>query len=402
MRKPRLNATSASNNAAEDDISLFRGGLFYRLQLQCNLIGVHGWNLPRRIALILAVAWLPLVIITALFGRDQLGGLLKDYVVYSRIVIAVPALLIGQLFMEWAFRTIISHVKEAELLGEEDLRKFDGVIAIQKRLRDSDFPELIILALVFADLVLLSDSKVANAPAWATIKNGGMAHLSAAGWYYGLVSVPIYQFLMGLNLWKWILWAFFALRLSRMDLKLVATHLDGHGGLGFLSLSPAAFGATAFAVSTAIGGAWRDEILHSGRRLASFELPVAILLVLLFAVGLGPLCFFVERLTTLRKTAMLKYGILAQLQATDFHDRWISDHRSREKEPLGMTEATKLIDLAISYDCIKRMWPFPIDKSTLVGFALAILVPLVPVVLAEIPFSAIVNGLFEAVKAVPI
>jgi hypothetical protein len=47
------------------------------------------------------------------------------------------------------------------------------------------------------------------------------------------------------------------------------------------------------------------------------------------------------------------------------------------------------------------MWPFPADKGTLIGLALAVVAPLFPAVLAEFPLSVIVKGLLQAVKAVP-
>src|SRR5262249_16672348 len=114
---------------SEDDISLFRGGPFYRAQAFMHLIEPGRWNLGRRVTFILAISWLPLVIVTALFVPDQLGGLLKNTLVNSRIAVAIPVLLIGQFMMDSRFCTIISHVRKTKLLEGEDRRKLDGVIA---------------------------------------------------------------------------------------------------------------------------------------------------------------------------------------------------------------------------------------------------------------------------------
>jgi hypothetical protein len=79
------------------------------------------------------------------------------------------------------------------------------------------------------------------------------------------VSAPIFQLLLGLSSWKWLLWVAFAFKLSRRDLKLVPTHPDEHGGLGFLSLTPAAFAPIAFAASAVLSNlgytppSWRPE-----------------------------------------------------------------------------------------------------------------------------------------------
>jgi hypothetical protein len=364
------------------------------------MIKVDRWIPWRMVASLLAVIWLPLVIITALYHRDQLVGLLKDYRLYSRIVIAGPVLLVGQVLMENRFRVVVNHVWEAGLLGAEDLRKLDGVLGTIKRLRDSPFPELIIAMLAFVDIALIWRGNMVTSPAWAVYRSGGAIHLTSTGWYYGLVSLPIYQLLLGLDLWKWLLWSFFLFRLSRMDLKVVATHPDAHGGLGFLGLSPVGFFPAAFGLSVAIGGTWRNQILNYGSSLASFQLPAIVFLVLIFTIALGPLACFVSRLDVLRRSALLEYGVLAQRHATDFHEKWIL-HRKGPEVNFTAPEVSALADFAISYRNIKSLRPFPADKGTLVGLALAVLVPLFPVVLAEIPFSVIVKGLLQAVKAVP-
>ena len=383
-----------------DNLSLFCGGPFYRLQVLLHLIRVPRWDLSRRIACSLAICWLPLIILTVLFHREELPGLLRDYKVYSRIVIAIPVLLVGQLLMEDRFRIIVKHVWSARLLTDEGQHQLDGVIATLIRLRDSNLPELLMLLLVLADLVIIGPDRLASGPAWASWRTDGTAHLTAAGWYYLFVSVASYQFLILLSLWKWLIWSFFLFKMSRMDLTLVATHPDLHGGLGFLGLAPIAFIPVAIAVSASIGGTWRQQILE-GARLVSFALPAVILVALIFMFELGPLCFFVSRLTLLRKRAMLEYGILSQTRAIEFHYRWIS-HQDDHDEEHFVPGVAMLADLATSYNNIERMQPLPIDKTTLITLALAVLIPLFPVVLAEIPLSVILNALFQAVKAAPI
>jgi hypothetical protein len=114
---------------------------------------------------------------------------------------------------------------------------------------------------------------------------------------------------------------------------------------------------------------------------------------------LGPLCFFVPRLTLLRNNALLEYGVLAQFYATNFHEKWILRRASRETETPNVT---MLADLARSYGNIMRIRPFPIDKETLIALAVAVLLPLVPVILAEHPLSVIIKGLIQAVGSAPI
>lgn len=401
MRKPRI-TPDIEASARADELSLFCGGPLYRLQVSMHLIKIPQWNLARRVTCLLAISWLPLVIITAWLRPEELSGLLKDYLVYSRVVIALPVLLVGQLLMETRFRVVVEQVREAHLVSDEDQHQLDTVIGTLKRLRDSALPETLIAALVLAELVIIGPGRLITGPAWAASRDGGAAHLTAAGWYYLLVGVLIYQFLVLLGFWKWSVWSYFLYRLSRMELRLVATHPDLHGGLGFLGLAPVAFIPIAVAISIAIGAAWRYEILHTTTNLASYLVSAIALVVLIFMFELGPLCFFLWKLSVLRQKGILEYGVLAQVHATEFHKKWISRPEDRARELFEEPNVTMLADFDIIYNNIKRMQPLPVDRNTLIGLALAVLVPLLPAVLAEIPLRVILKELISAVRAATI
>src|SRR5271169_7169859 len=96
----------ASANAGSTEVSLVRGGPFYRAQETARLIAPDRWNLGRRVIFAIAIGWLPLVLITLLFNPRAVLGLLSDYTVNARVLVGVPVLLAGQLVMETAFRTI--------------------------------------------------------------------------------------------------------------------------------------------------------------------------------------------------------------------------------------------------------------------------------------------------------
>src|SRR5215831_7469864 len=94
------NAALETPDTPQRELSLIRGGPFYRAQRAAGLIRLEEWNHVRRVTVALALGWLPLIVITMLFNPKALGSLLVDYRVYSRMVIAVPVLLLGQLLTE--------------------------------------------------------------------------------------------------------------------------------------------------------------------------------------------------------------------------------------------------------------------------------------------------------------
>ena len=144
--------------------------------------------------------------LTTLLNLQGLNSLLRDYRVHARLLIAVPALLFGELLMEARFRAVMAHIRQARLLQAPDLEYMDGVIATLVRLRDSYLPELAVLVLLIIHTAVTYKGLVDPTP-WLARGSGNSLQLSVAGWYAVLVSAPIFQFLLGLSLWKWLLWA---------------------------------------------------------------------------------------------------------------------------------------------------------------------------------------------------
>ena len=380
------------------EISLVRGGPFYRSQEAIRLLTPERWNLGKRIAVAIGVGWAPLVVLTLLLKPRTIGDLLTDYVVNVRMLIAVPVLLAGQVLMENVCRMILRQIREAELLSSPDEAKMDLTILSLVRLRDSFVAEAVIVVIAYLQFATKIRSSQVIAHVWGLNDMGTGLHLSAAGWYFAVVSQLLYQLLLGISLWKWLLWIFFLFRLSRLDLHLVPTHPDHHGGLGFLGMSPVAIAPTVFVASAAIGSTWRTEILKYGAHLKDFKIEAIVLLVVLLLVAMGPLVFFVPKLNRLLRMGILQYGTLGQLHSTEFHKKWILNRTGHEEEFLAAPEISSLIDFASSYENVEKLQPFPLDRASLVAVILAVAIPMLPVVLAEIPFVTVLKGLLSAVK----
>jgi hypothetical protein len=374
-----------------------RGGPFYRLQQYSHLLDEDQWNIGRRIIFVIAVGWLPLLIMKLLFDRGNLVPFLRDYGVNARMFLAIPVLIIGQPLMEAHFRLIVDHVYKVRLLDETGLAKVKRIISEMMRLGDSVFPEIIILLLIAIRTSTAYQSLVVDSP-WMIYRTGNDFHLNMAGWYTVLVTATIFQFLLGLNLWKWLLWTIFAFRFSRLNLRVVATHPDENGGLSFLGMTPLAFAPIAFATTLVIGATFRREILHHSAHLKDFMLPGIVLVAIFAILALGPLVFFVPRLAKVRRRGILDYAVLGQLQSTDFHDKWVVHRADHEAEFMGAPEISTLCDYGSAYQNVENMKPFPTDRGALAGLAIAILIAALPTVIAQIPLVVILKQLLGALR----
>ena len=76
-----------------------------------------------------------------------------------------------------------------------------------------------------------------------------------------MLTDSLFQFLVGLGLWRWLLWSIFAFKLSKLNLNRTVSHPGENGGLGFLGMTPAAGGPIVLAACLAIGSTGRPEIL---------------------------------------------------------------------------------------------------------------------------------------------
>lgn len=389
---PQRNATTSQ---AAGDVSLIRGGPFYRVQHAARLLPSDRWNLGRRITLVIAVGWLPLLLMTALFHPHELRSLLADYRVNARLLIAVPILLIGQVVMETRFQMIVQHLHNSGLLDNQGQAQMDAIVRKLRHWRDSIWPELAIVIVVYVSIAAVFSAHLHENRPWALTGDG---HLMPAGWYYAFVSQLVYQFLIGLSLWKWLLWCYFLFRLSGVNLLLVPTHPDKHGGIGFLGLSPMGIAPVTLATAAAIGANWRYQILAQGAHLADFKLPAIVLLVIVIIVAVGPLALFVPKLAAVRRKGILEYGTLGQLHSMDFHQKWVVNRAGHEEEFLTAPEISTLTDYGSSYESIEKMQPFPVDKGAFLALAISVALPMLPTVLAEIPLKEVLKGLLEAVK----
>jgi hypothetical protein len=69
--------TNTLREPATNEVSFIRGGPFFRLQLTLRLIGPNQWNFTRRILILIAIGWLPLLMITVALNPEGLSSFIR-------------------------------------------------------------------------------------------------------------------------------------------------------------------------------------------------------------------------------------------------------------------------------------------------------------------------------------
>ena len=161
-----------------------------------------------------------------------------------RLLIAMPLMILAELVVHQRMRPVVGQFLDRGLIPDAARPQFDAAIASANRLRNSVAAEVLLIAFVYiVGVGFVWRTQVAlDVPSWYGVPVDGRLRPSAAGWWLGVVSLPLFQFLLLRWYFRLFIWARFLWQVSSIDLRFVPTHPDRAGGLGFL-------GAVAYAFS---------------------------------------------------------------------------------------------------------------------------------------------------------
>ena len=223
---------------------------------------------------------------------------------------------------------------------------------------------------------------------WRGTAEGG---LTAAGWWYALVSLPMFRFLLWRWLWRLFIWAALLWQTSKIQLRLLPTHPDQAGGIGTLGVAHVDLSPLIFAMSATLAATFAEEIKFAAVPLPQYAMPVTATVVGLTALSLVPLFFFTRRLLEVKQRGLLDYGGLATDYVQAFNRKWLQGGAG--DEPLiGSADVQSLADLGNSFGVIQNMQLVPISWSQISSLALAAALPMLPLVLFAVPLDQIVIG----------
>jgi len=381
-------------SALADSFSLTRGGPLHSLMVRLGHAGDERQRVIRRALLVAMMTWLPLFVLSVLHG-DAYGSkvsvpFLRDIAVNVRFLIAVPILILAESGIDDRWRILVLQFLRSGLVQEKELSPFEAAIERTTRLRDSVLPELLILLAAFLPVLFVrSEPLLIGISNWhATV---GSDQITPAGWWFSLVSTPIFRFLMFRWFWRMILWTYFLWRVSRLNLSYVATHTDMAAGLGFLSEGQKAFSPIVFAGGTVIAAQVGNTITYLGATLSSQKLPMIAYGVLAIIILLAPLLVVAPVLLKVKRNALREYGILVTRHNQLFDQKWIQRGQPSDESILGNPDASSLVDLGGSFTVIRQMGIVPIDKPTLVTLALAAALPMIAVALYATPTDELIR-----------
>lgn len=353
----------------QSDFSLVLGGPLFQLFRRARLEGDHLELLYRRVVIITAIAWLPLLVLVMLApanGPADRLSFFRDVEAHVRFLVALPVLIAAELIVHARLSPLVRRFVERRIVLPEDLPKLQDAVDSAMRLRNSAAAEVVLLvgAYVFG-LTLWSHRVPIVQATWFAGPDGRWA-LTPAGYWYVFVSLPIVQFILLRWYLRFFIWFRFLWRVSRIPLNLIPSHPDKCGGLGFLGKSSYAFGPILFAQGALLAAVVASRVLDRGESLLSFKLQIGAVIAFFVVAILGPLTMFSARMAAVRRKGLTEYGLLAQRYVEGFHRKWVVGASAPPDDLLGAADIQSLADLGNSYGLVRdmRLVPFGLDDIT--------------------------------------
>jgi hypothetical protein len=374
----------------------------YHLESWLGLMRAGHPRVVRRAILAVAIAWLPLALLTLVRGDfmrpDHANAFILDFGCYARFLIALPLLVFAEAQCAPRLTAIARQFIAAGLIAEADRPAYERAVVSTRRLLRSRAAEVAAFILAYALVLAVVASKPdAALPLWHGVIWGDRLLPTPAGWWGLLVSLPLLFVLLLGWLWRVALWTRFLWLMSRIELKLVPSHPDGVAGLGFLTTSLEAFLPLAFAFGVLAAGPVLNHVIHRGASPTQFRLQavgVAVFAVVLFGT---PLLVFLRRLIDAHHRAVLAYGAFAIRAGQQFERKWLAEQPVVDEQTLRDGDFSPTSGLYTIAGRAIQMRALPFAPRSVAVLGGAALLPFVPAELLRLPLDVVlrkVAGLF--------
>jgi hypothetical protein len=364
------------------------GGPFFELQRRLGVLREDALLAGRRAAIFVALAWgVPLVlslIAGRAFGPSAMHPFLLDFGAWARFFIAIGLFVLAEQQVEYGLQGKLGQLVRAPILAPASFEAAAKAVVRALRLRDSGAAEIVCLGLAIAgtlarlDILLTSDSST-----WAVQVADDTARLTLAGWWSVVCSAPLFYFLLFRGLWRYIVWAMLLWRIASLELRLVATHPDGKGGLAFLAEYPNAYSMFVFGMSAGMAITVVRHVFEANISSVTFGYIITGWLAIVFAFFAFPLLAFSKPLSELKEKSAQVLGA----QATRYH-------RAAERALVGRNLAAEaavpaVADPSAQFAASRKLSIFLMSRSAIAPLAGAALVPFAIAGATKLPYKEV-------------
>jgi len=368
-------------SARFQEFLISRGGPFYELQERLGLLHETAARAGRRAALFVGLAWGVPLLLTLLagtaFGPWDNHPYLLAVEAWARFFVAIALFVLMERSVEERLRVNLSHFVRAPLLAPSAVPDAARSVVAALRRRNSKTAEAVCLLLAYGitlvNFLMLSGGEDAT---WLISQGPDGASLTLAGWWCALVSSPLFWFLVLRWLWRHAVWALLLRDFAKLELRLVVTHPDRNGGLGFLAQYPNTFVLFVFALSSVVSAALARALIEGAIQPTVFTQVVTAWVVLVLSLFALPLTAFGKPLHRL-KDATLRASAAAATRRERAVERKLFGHNMVAEVDAEAAVPEDLPDAAKVYEAAKKLSTGLFSRAALLPVAAAAILPLV-------------------------
>src|SRR5271155_5508707 len=368
------------------------GGPFFELQRRLGGLREGALLAGRRAAIFVALAWgvplIPSLISGRAFGPADTHPFLLDFGAWARFLIAIGLFVLAEQQVGYGLNGKLGQLVRAPILAPASFEAAANAVVRALKRRNSGVAEIVCLGLAIAGtLAWLANLMTADSSTWAVQVSDDGSHMTLAGWWSIVCSAPLFYFLLFRGLWRYIVWAMLLWRIASLELRLVATHPDGKGGLAFLAEYPNAYSMIVFGMSSGMAITVVRHVFEANISSVTFGYIIAGWLAIVFAFFAFPLLAFSKPLSELKEKSAQVLGA----QATRFH-------RAAERALIGRnlaaddaaeTAAPAVADPSAQFAASRKLSIFLMSRSAIAPLAGAALIPFAIAGATRLPYKEV-------------
>lgn len=393
-----MNKSADLLSANYDGFSLVNGGLFYSLTAVFRGKEGSKKGLIRTSIAMVLLTWVPICILAIAGGTlndtDKTISFFEDFLFHVRFLLVVPFLILIERAVD---RSFIGYIKNSDnLIPNSQQDPFNRMVTRLDKLTNSYIPELLLLISMTVYIVLSWE----DLPIFDSARNyltTNENQLSIAAWYYILICIPIFQLLIFRWFWRWVVWVYSLIRISRFQLQIDPLHADNMAGLEYINLCPLTFSFILMAPSAILASIIGIDIIYEGAVLSSYTFHILVYVVFLPIVLYSPLLVFIPKLIEAKSYGVQRFGSLIRQHNLDYAAKWIEDTTGNKESILGTMDNSSLSDINGSYAPVQGIKLFPVNyKMISLSFVLNV-IPYLPLVFTYYSAADLFKALIQNV-----
>jgi len=396
-----------TDTTSSESFRLSTGGLFHSVVTRLQIQKPDSYSIKRRILVLIALCWLPLLLLTAyegtLINQHLEIPFIYDLSPHVRFLIVIPLLIAADPLIDPLIASNLQSIGSSGLIGDEHKKVYTKAVEQFRHRKDSYLADIVILVIVsilVVSYIVNFEDIDANIKYndWSIARGDNEPHPSYAGWWFLLVSSPILQIILFRWFWRFYLWAQFLFQVSRIQLKLQPTHPDMVGGLGILKNGENSFILIFFAFGAMLSVSIAEEILYADMTMTQAQGIIAMYIGVAILIMTLPLLFFSGQLIRAKRIGRVVYGSLGYRLSDAFDKKWgTPGDKTSGEELLETADASAVCDYSDVYEVVREMRFLPTTMKDFVAQALILAVPFIPLVFIEIPVTEVLKRILDTV-----